>query len=112
GSGIIVAVLDTGIDASRSAFAGIEVVSRNFTDEADGDSQGPDTHTAATIVGRDVQGTRIGVAPGVTRHLVAKVLGSRGGSTVICIAIWPGVASLFGQDSATLSVTSSQLLTR
>lgn len=33
GAGITVAVLDTGIDAGHPAFAGMELVRRNFTSE-------------------------------------------------------------------------------
>jgi len=84
GSGMTVAVLDTGIDKNwkkHPAFAGVDVIPRNFTSEVDEDTNGHGTHCAGTIFGRDVDGCRIGVAPGVARALVGKVLGEGGGST-------------------------------
>lgn len=81
GNGIVVAVLDTGIDAAHPAFAGVELVQRNFTDEDGADLHGHGTHCAGTIFGRNVGGTRIGVAPGVKRALIGKVLGEGGGSS-------------------------------
>ena len=45
------------------------------------DEHGHGTHVAGTIFGRDVNGTRIGVARGVTKVLIGKVLGSNGGPT-------------------------------
>ncbi len=81
GSGIKVAVLDTGVDASHPAFQGVNVVTNNFTDEADGDENGHGTHCAGTALGRDVDGFRIGVARGVTDLVAGKVLGEQGGST-------------------------------
>lgn len=81
GSGITVAVLDTGIDASHPAFAGVTLTQRDFTGEGEGDGHGHGTHCAGTIFGRDVGGLRIGVAPGVTRAVIGKVLGNEGGSS-------------------------------
>jgi subtilisin family serine protease len=83
GSGITVAVLDTGIDPSHPAFTGVDLVQRNFTSESDNDLNGHGTHCAGTIFGRDVNGTRIGVARGVQRALIGKVLGDNGGSSTI-----------------------------
>jgi subtilisin family serine protease len=51
GDGIVVAILDTGINAGHSAFAGVELVLRNFTNEADADTHGHGTHCAGTIFG-------------------------------------------------------------
>ncbi len=82
GSGITVAVLDTGIEPDHPAFAGVDLVQRNFTTEVDNDINGHGTHCAGTIFGRDVEGTRIGVAQGVNRALIAKVLGEGGGSSL------------------------------
>lgn len=78
GTGITVAVLDTGIDDQHPAFAGVELVQEDFSGAGNGDRQGHGTHCAGTIFGRDVDGTRIGVAPGVTRALIGKVLGDDG----------------------------------
>ena len=75
------AVLDTGIDAAHAAFAGVSIVERDFTGEGNGDQHGHGTHCAGTIFGRDVQNTRIGVAPGVTKAFIGKVLGTNGGAS-------------------------------
>lgn len=89
GQGIVVAVLDTGIDDAHPAFAGVELVQRDFTGEGNGDQDGHGTHCAGTIFGRTTEGVRIGVAPGVSRALVGKVFGENGGgeSTDIVRAI-------------------------
>ena len=86
GSGVKVAVLDTGIDANHLAFTEIQdsiaEKRRNFTDGSDEDIDGHGTHCAGTIFGRDVEGVRIGVARGVTNVLIGKVIGDDGvGST-------------------------------
>lgn len=81
GAGVVVAVLDTGIAPNHPAFAGVQLVRRNFTAESDDDLHGHGTHCAGTIFGRKVSGTRIGVAPGVTKALIGKVLGAGGGSS-------------------------------
>jgi subtilisin family serine protease len=54
---------------------------KDFTGEGTGDVNGHGTHCAGTVFGREIEGVRIGVAPGVTRALIGKVLGSRGGSS-------------------------------
>jgi subtilisin family serine protease len=81
GNGIVVAVLDTGIDSSHPAFAGVSLIEKDFTGEGNGDQHGHGTHCAGTIFGRDTNGTRIGVARGVTTALIGKVLGSQGGAS-------------------------------
>lgn len=81
GKGIVVAVLDTGIDAQHEAFAGVTLDRRNFTQAPDHDEHGHGTHCAGTIFGRDVGGKRIGVARGVQRALIGKVLGEGGGGS-------------------------------
>ncbi|MEM7273217.1 MAG: S8 family serine peptidase [Actinomycetota bacterium] len=81
GAGVVVAVLDTGIDPDHEAFAGVDLVRRNFTAEGDDDTNGHGTHCAGTIFGRDVNGCRIGVARGVEQAYIAKVLGQGGGGS-------------------------------
>ena len=78
GDGVVVAVLDTGIDAAHAAFQGVELIQEDFSGSGNGDRQGHGTHCAGTIFGRDVDGTRIGVARGVRKALIGKVLGDDG----------------------------------
>lgn len=81
GAGITVAVLDTGIDAAHAAFAGTNIEQKDFTGEGDGDDNGHGTHCAGTVFGKPVNGLRIGVAPGVKKALIGKVLNARGGGS-------------------------------
>ncbi len=82
GSGIKVAVLDTGIARNHDAFqGGVAIVEKDFTGEGNGDTNGHGTHCAGTIFGSDVGGQRIGVARGVQQALIGKVLGNLGGGT-------------------------------
>lgn len=84
---IPVAILDTGIDRAHPAFRGIKTWhTQNFIDTAPAgavnsdvsDAKGHGTHCASIIFGQDVDGVRIGVAPGVTTAIVAKVLDDQG----------------------------------
>ena len=81
GAGVSVAVLDSGIDSSHAAFHGKTIVQKDFTGEGDGDNNGHGTHCAGTIFGGAVDGLRIGVAPGVSRALIGKVLDAQGSGT-------------------------------
>jgi subtilisin family serine protease len=85
GEGIVVAVLDTGIDPGHAAFAGMNLVQRNFTTGPVDDVHGHGTHCAGTIFGRDVNGTRIGVARGVSKGVIGKILGPGGGGTDVLL---------------------------
>lgn len=78
GAGVTPAILDTGIDATHPAFAGVNLVQEDFSGDGVGDQQGHGTHCAGTVFGRDVDGTRIGVARGVEQALIGKVLGDDG----------------------------------
>ncbi|MEO0758501.1 MAG: S8 family serine peptidase [Cyanobacteria bacterium J06648_16] len=82
GSGITVAVLDTGIEPSHPAFKGVDLVQRNFTEEDGNDLNGHGSHCAGTIFGQDVDGLRIGIARNIKRALIGKVLGEGGGSSL------------------------------
>jgi len=81
GAGVTVAVLDTGIDHTHGSFKGVQFIQRNFTQDSAEDEDGHGTHCAGTIFGRDVKGTRIGIAKGVSNALIGKVIGKEGGST-------------------------------
>ncbi|MEO3780437.1 S8 family serine peptidase [Micromonospora sp. B11E3] len=69
GSGVTVAVLDTGVDGDHPDFAGRLAESRNFTEEAEpGDVVGHGTHVASIIAGSGAAsgGKYRGVAPDAT----------------------------------------------
>lgn len=78
GTGFVPAVLDTGIDSKHPAFAEVEIVQDDFTGTGIGDENGHGTHCAGTIFGRDVDDIRIGVARGVSKALIGKVLDKDG----------------------------------
>ena len=84
GAGVRVAVLDTGIDLAHPAFAAItsRIEVRDFTSATGSghDVDGHGTHCAGTIFGQDVGGRRIGLARGVEKALIAKVLADSGPS--------------------------------
>jgi hypothetical protein len=89
GTGVKVAVLDTGYDATHPDLAGRVIDSKNFTEDPSVvDGQGHGTHVAATIAGSGAAsgGLRKGVAPGASL-LIGKVLSSQG----------------FGEDSMVLA---------
>src|SRR5262249_39478005 len=52
GDGVLIAVLDTGIDPTHPAFAGVTLVQKDFTTTAPNDQHGHGTHCAGTIFGR------------------------------------------------------------
>lgn len=79
GAGVVVAILDTGIDRDHPAFAGVTLIEKDFTGSGNGDTQGHGSHCAGSIFGRDVDSARIGVAPGVTRAFIGKVLPDKAG---------------------------------
>jgi subtilisin family serine protease len=81
GGDVTVAVLDTGIDASHPAFREVDLLEKDFTGYGVGDSDGHGTHCAGILFGRAVDGVRIGVAPGVRRAMIGKVVGPEGGNS-------------------------------
>lgn len=92
GAGVTVSVLDTGIDADHPAFTGVNLVTKDFTGAGSAeDDHGHGTHCAGTIFGRDLAGQRIGVARGVQRALIGKVLGGPDGGrsdTLATAMLW------------------------
>ena len=64
GSGVVPAVLDTGIDADHPAFVEVNLLIEDFTNSGPKDAVGHGTHCAGTIFGRDVDGFALG-SPGV-----------------------------------------------
>jgi subtilisin family serine protease len=89
GSGVTVAVLDTGVDEKHPALAGKVTASRSFVPgQAVQDGNGHGTHVASTVAG--VDGKYKGVAPGASL-IVGKVLnndGSGGESQIIAGMQW------------------------
>ena len=103
GSGVKVAVLDTGIDPTHPAFRGVKLTARNFTADGGDDMEGHGTHCAGTIFGRDVDGRRIGVALGVTDALIGKILDDKGeGSSR---AIFEGILWAAGEGAQVISMS-------
>ncbi|MGW0821116.1 S8 family serine peptidase [Streptomyces sp. NPDC002845] len=93
GTGVKVAVLDTGVDQTHPDLAGQEIAERNFSGSEDSvDRQGHGTHVASTVAGTGAktEGRYRGVAPGA-RILDGKVLddfGSGWDSDIIAGMEW------------------------
>ncbi|WP_315836293.1 S8 family serine peptidase [Bradyrhizobium prioriisuperbiae] len=88
GRGVTIAILDTGIDHNHVAFTKTKLELIDFVAHPEGvEGSAPDepsghgTHVAGTAFGCTVDGKRIGVAPGIDRGLIVKVVGPEGAST-------------------------------
>lgn len=107
GEDVVVAMLDTAVNMDHAAFRGVSFTTRDFlTHPANPDEKPPThgTHCLSTILGRDVDGVRIGVAPGVPRALVGRVLdndGCGGNLEVISALQW---AATEGADVISMSL--------
>ena len=92
GKGVKIGILDTGIDASHpdladkvSAFAEFDFLGQEISATArDSDSHG--THCAGTILGGNVSGRSIGMAPESTLAAALVLDGERGGSDAQVLA--------------------------
>ncbi|WP_027154896.1 S8 family serine peptidase [Mesorhizobium sp. WSM2561] len=85
GSGVTVAVLDSGIDRDHAAFAGVDIEEKDFGGSGDGDRDGHGTHCAGTIFGKDVGTARIGIAKNIKKALIAKVFPDKGPGESVAI---------------------------
>ncbi|MGV9312229.1 S8 family peptidase [Streptomyces sp. NPDC003691] len=109
GTGVKIAVIDTGIDKRHPDLAGRVVAERNFTGDADaGDRNGHGTHIASTAAGTGAAsgGTHKGVAPGATL-LNGKVLDAQGSSSFSKIMEAIDWAVAQGADVVSLSFGSA-----
>ncbi|WP_175482692.1 S8 family serine peptidase [Actinokineospora iranica] len=105
GSGVTVAVLDTGVDQTHPDLASREVGERNFTDSADTvDRVGHGTHVASTIAGTG--GKYKGVAHGA-KLLDGKVLDDFGSGQESWIVAGMEWAAEQGADIVNLSLGGS-----
>ncbi|MEV0643808.1 S8 family serine peptidase [Phytomonospora sp. NPDC050363] len=106
GTGVKVAVLDTGADATHPDLAGRIALSESFVPgEETTDGQGHGTHVAATIAGSGdgSQGLRKGVAPGA-ELLVGKVLDNGGSGQASWIIAGMEWAAQQGADVISMSL--------
>jgi subtilisin family serine protease len=104
GDGVTVAVLDTGIDENHEAFKGVDLIQMDFSGSGDGDPNGHGTHCAGTIFGRDVDSVRIGVARGVEKALIGKVLDDDGSGSTEMILNAINWATLNGANVISMSL--------
>lgn len=98
GDGVVVGVIDTGVDASHPDLAGKVIGFKDFVEESEEpvDGQGHGTHVCGTIAGG---GSRaIGVAP-KAKLIVARVFTARGGTTEGLLAAMQWIMNPDGDDS-------------
>ncbi|MHA1651842.1 MAG: S8 family peptidase [Candidatus Helarchaeota archaeon] len=82
GQGIIIAIVDTGVDGNHPDLQGKLLASADFTNEGYFDGNGHGTHVAGTVCGTGAasNGKYVGVAP-KANLIAAKVLDSSGSGT-------------------------------
>ncbi|RKN45730.1 S8 family serine peptidase [Streptomyces hoynatensis] len=106
GSGVTVAVLDTGADADHPDLAGRISAARDFSGSGStGDAFGHGTHVAATVGGSGAgsDGARRGVAPDADL-LIGKVLGDDGYGTDSMVIAGMEWAAAEGADVVNMSL--------
>ncbi len=93
GSGVRIAIVDTGIDAGHPDLKGRIAVSADFSGAGEGDDVGHGTHVAGIAAGAGT--VYRGVAPGVTL-VVAKALSAAGGTedAVLAAMSWASQQSV------------------
>lgn len=84
-AGVLVAVVDTGVDASHPALAGRVERAIDLVGGSGGDPNGHGTHVAGTVAGADAGCGNIGVAPDA-RILPVRVLDGNGEGTADVVA--------------------------
>jgi len=82
GTGIKVAVIDTGIDEAHPDFAGRIRATKSFVSSSASDDNGHGTHVAGTIAGSGAKsnGKYVGVAPEADLYIAKVLRGDGGGS--------------------------------
>ncbi|MBW5250230.1 S8 family serine peptidase [Streptomyces sp. P01-B04] len=106
GSGVKVAVLDTGVDAAHPDLAGRIAATKVFVNSQDGeDRTGHGTHTASTVAGTGAasQGRYAGMAPKADL-LIGKVLGDDGSGSLSGIVDGMEWAVAHGADVVSMSL--------
>ncbi|MFE9768279.1 S8 family serine peptidase [Streptomyces sp. NPDC005808] len=112
GTGVKIAILDTGIDTTHPDVAGKVVAQQNFTTDADAqDHHGHGTHVASTAAGTGAAsgGSYRGVAPGA-ELLNGKVLNSTGSGLTSDIVAGMQWAVEQGADVVNMSLGGSDSL--
>lgn len=108
GSGVTIAVLDTGIAMDHPAFAAVKtrMTVKDFTTEGGTgeDAGGHGSHCAGTIFGTDVKGTRIGIARNPEKVLIGKVLPDEGSGDSAMLFDALNWASREGADIVSMSL--------